>query len=121
MNYLKGQHKTITLAIISLAMSISVNAGSVDGNAVLGSMVGAGVGSAVGSSIGGKEGAIIGGGAGGALGVAVAGTKTSTPVRTSNPAVAQRVIYVDDNRDHHDHGKHKGHYKKHKGHGYDRD
>lgn len=98
--------KTITLAIVTLAMAASVNAGNVDGSAVLGSMVGAGVGSAVGSSIGGKEGAIIGGGAGGALGAAVGSTKESS----------SRVIYVDDR--HHDNGKHKGEYK-HRGH--DRD
>ena len=102
--------KTITLSIAALAMTASLNAGSVDGNAVLGSMVGAGVGSAVGSVIGGKEGAIIGGGAGGALGAAAGSTRTGTH---------EKVIYVDDDREHHDHGKHKGHYKKHRGH--DRD
>lgn len=98
--------KTITLVIVTLAMAASVNAGNVDGSAVLGSMVGAGVGSAVGSSIGGKEGAIIGGGAGGALGAAV-GSKESS----SRTITHERVIYVD--RDHHDNGKHKGHYKHH--------
>lgn len=109
--------KTITLIMVGLAMTASLNAGNVDGSAVLGSMVGAGVGSAVGSSIGGKEGAIIGGGAGGALGAAVGSSKTSTSGRTTNTVVHEKVIYVDEG--HHDNGKHKGQYKNRKGH--DRD
>jgi outer membrane lipoprotein SlyB len=112
--------KTIILTMASLVMAASLNAGSIDGNAVLGSMVGAGVGSAVGSSIGGKEGAIIGGGAGGALGAAVGSSKTSTPARTTNTAVQQREVYVDEHR-YHDNGKHKGHDKHREGHGRDRD
>lgn len=113
--------KTITVSMVSLAIAVSLNAGNVDGSAVLGSMVGAGVGSAVGSAIGGKEGAIIGGGAGGALGAAAGSSKTSTQTRTTNTAVVhEKVIYVEDgDRDHHDHGKHKGHYKRDKGHGRD--
>jgi outer membrane lipoprotein SlyB len=112
--------KTRILTMASLAMAASLNAGSIDGNAVLGSMVGAGVGSAVGSSIGGKEGAIIGGGAGGALGAAVGSSKTSTPARTTNTTVVnEKVIYVDRDRDYHDNGKHKGHDKHREGH--DRD
>lgn len=106
---------------IVLTAGMTLQAGQIDGNAVLGSMVGAGVGSAVGSAIGGKEGAIIGGGAGGALGAAAGSSKTSTQTRTTNTAVVhEKVIYVEDgDRDHHDHGKHKGHYKRDKGHGRD--
>ena len=110
--------KKIGLTIMALVVAATVNAGDVDGSAVLGSMVGAGVGSAVGSSIGGKEGAIIGGGAGGALGAAVGSSRTSTQGRTNTTVVNERVIYVNDD-DRHDNRKHKGKYKKHKG--YDRD
>lgn len=106
--------KKISLTIVALFAAVTVNAGNVDGSAVLGSMVGAGVGSAVGSSIGGKEGAIIGGGAGGALGAAVGSTKESS----SRTVTRERVIYVDGDRDHRDNGKHKGHYKHH---GHDQD
>lgn len=107
--------KNITFIMASLLIAGTVNAGNVDGSAVLGSMVGAGVGSAVGSAIGGKEGAIIGGGAGGALGAAAGSTKSSTRIVSER----ERVVYVDGDREHHDHGKHKGHYKRHKGHGRD--
>lgn len=113
--------KKISLTIVALLTAATVSAGEIDGNAVVGSMIGAGVGSAVGSSIGGKEGAIIGGGAGGALGAAVGSSKTSTQGST-NVVTRERVIYVEGDDDH-DNGKHKGHYKRYKdkGKGYDRD
>lgn len=95
--------KKISLILTALALTLS--AGSVDTNAVLGSMVGAGVGSAVGSATGGKTGAIIGGGAGGAIGAAIGSNQTQKE--------STRVVYVDsdDHHHHHDNGKHKGHYK----------
>ncbi len=99
--------KTKSTLILSVMLAVSVNAGEIDGGAVVGSMVGAGVGSAVGSATGGKNGAIIGGGVGGALGAAVGSSnkQTTTTVRD------ERVVYVD--REHHDNGKHKGQYKHH--------
>lgn len=94
--------KKISLILTALALTLS--AGSVDTNAVLGSMVGAGVGSAVGSATGGKTGAIIGGGAGGAIGAAIGSNQTQKE--------STKVVYVDsDDHHHHDNGKHKGHYK----------
>lgn len=95
----------LTLALSAiLTASVNMNAGEIDGGAVLGSVVGAAAGSAIGSANGGKNGAIIGGGVGGALGAAVGSShKQSTVVRE------EKVIYVD--REYHDNGKHKGHHK----------
>lgn len=107
--------KKISLTIVALLAAATVNAGNIDGSAVIGSMAGAGVGSALGSAIGGKDGAIIGGGAGGALGAVLGSIRTTT--QRSTTVVNERVIYADDR--HHDNGKHKGHYKHHEGH--DRD
>lgn len=92
----------LTLALSAiLAASVNMNAGEIDGGAVLGSVVGAAAGSAIGSANGGKNGAIIGGGVGGALGAAVGSShKQNTVVREG---------YVD--REYHDNGKHKGHHK----------
>lgn len=115
--------KQSMMILAALVTAVTVNASNVDGNAVLGSMVGAGVGSAVGSAVGGREGAIIGGGAGGALGAAAGSSKTTTVQRTnatSTTVVREKVIYVDEDR-YHDNGKHKGQYKHHKKHGHDRD
>jgi outer membrane lipoprotein SlyB len=95
------------LILASLVSSLTLYAGSVDTNAVLGSMIGAGVGSAVGSAAGGKEGAIIGGGAGGAIGAAVGSNQT----QKQSVAVVNRSRNCDDGRYHRDNGKHKGHHK----------
>ena len=99
--------KKISLTIATLLVTATMNAGDIDGSAVLGSMVGAGVGSAVGSSVGGRNGAIIGGGAGGALGAAIGSTERTT----TRTVVNERVVYVDDDRRYYDNGKHKGHRK----------
>lgn len=104
--------KTTLVLSGMLAAAVSLNAGQIDGNAVLGSAIGAAAGTAVGSAVGGKDGAIIGGGVGGALGAA-AGSRDE-PSRTSG---STRVIVGDDDYHdgRHDNGLHKGHYKrKHK-------
>lgn len=112
------QHKLVISFIAALFIVTGVQAGEVDGSAVLGSMVGAGVGSAVGSASGGKEGAIIGGGVGGAIGAAVGSKNTST--RSS--VTTQRVIALEEDDDgHRDNGKHKGHYKSKNKHNKGRD
>ncbi|MDD5717886.1 MAG: glycine zipper domain-containing protein [Sulfuricurvum sp.] len=105
--------KKVTLAAVTLIVSMTMHAGNVDGSAVVGSALGAAAGSAIGSATGGKEGAVIGGGLGGALGAAVGSSKTS-----AQPAVRvqEKVIYVEGRsensyREHHDNGKHKGQYK----------
>ena len=99
--------KNVALVFASLVSSSMLYAGSVDTNAVLGSMIGAGVGSAVGSAAGGKEGAIIGGGAGGAIGAAIGSNQT----QKQSIAVANGGRNCDDSRYHRDNGKHKGHRK----------
>lgn len=103
--------------ILSGILVLNLNAGQVDGDAVLGSAIGAAVGSAVGSAAGGKEGAVIGGGIGGAVGAA-AGSNERSVQPSGRVIVDQRVapyntsVYVEGRGDR---GKHKGHYKhKHK-------
>lgn len=97
----------------ALVFGCNLNAGQIDGNAVLGSAIGAAVGSAVGSAAGGKEGAVIGGGIGGAIGAA-AGSNDRSVQPSGRVIVDQRVVsgqnvmIVDDRRNN---GKHKGHYK----------
>lgn len=115
--------KKISLIVVALVVSGTIHANGIDGNAVLGSMVGAGVGSAVGSSAGGRDGAIIGGGVGGALGAAIGSsnqnTRSGTRVVTQERVITRdRVVYVDD---HHDNGRHRGHYKDKHRHGHGRD
>ena len=92
--------------LVFVAASVFVNAGEIDGKAVLGSAVGAAAGSAIGSAAGGKEGAIIGGGLGGAVGAAVGSSESKTQTKV---VTKEKVIYVE--KDHHDNGKHKGHHK----------
>jgi outer membrane lipoprotein SlyB len=84
------------------AAAVSLQAGQIDGSAVLGSAIGAAAGSAVGSAVGGKEGAVIGGGIGGAVGAAAGSKESSTQ---------SRVVEYDDHRGHRDNGLHKGHHK----------
>lgn len=103
--------KSVKIMVIAgmLTATASLNAGQVDGSAVLGSAIGAAAGTAIGSAAGGKDGAIIGGGIGGALGAAAG--SNSEPVHTSG---STRVIVRDDYDGRHDNGKHKGHYKQHR-------
>ncbi len=112
--------KTKSTLILSVLLAASINAGEIDGNAVIGSMVGAGVGTAVGSAAGGKDGAIIGGGVGGALGAAIGSKDTpktsAAPVQTKTQVITkEKVIYVE-KEGRGDKGKHKGHHKKHRKH-----
>jgi len=103
--------KSVKIMVVAgmLAATASLNAGQVDGSAVLGSAIGAAAGTAIGSAAGGKDGAIIGGGIGGALGAAAG--SNNEPSRTSGSA---RVIVEDDYDGRHDNGKHKGHRKQHR-------
>lgn len=106
--------KSKTTLVLSgiLAAAVSLNAGQIDGNAVLGSAIGAAAGTAVGSAVGGKDGAIIGGGVGGALGAA-AGSRDE-PSRTS---ASTRVVVADSySEGHRDNGLHRGHHKHKHGH-----
>lgn len=97
----------------ALVVGVSVHAGDVDGNAVLGSVIGAAAGSAIGSATGGKEGAVIGGGIGGAIGAA-AGSRQGSGQASGRVIVDERVVsgqnmmIIDDR---HDNGRHRGHYK----------
>lgn len=102
---------TVTLLAV---LAMPSWAGSIDGNAVVGGALGGAAGAAIGSAVGGRDGAIIGGAVGGATGTAL-----MTNDRRQTRVVRQReVVYVDD---HHDNGRHRGHYKeKHRhGHGYE--
>jgi outer membrane lipoprotein SlyB len=103
--------KSTLIVSLMLAAAVNVSAGQIDGGAVVGSMVGAGVGSAVGSATGGKNGAIIGGGVGGALGAAVGSKETTRS--TTQVVTREKVVYVDQDREHHDNGRHEGHHKHH--------
>ena len=98
----------MALYLVSI-LSVPAMAAGVDGDAVIGGALGGAAGAAIGSAVGGRDGAIIGGGIGGATGAAVltSGKKTER-VRE------REVVYVHDD-DHHDNGRHLGHYKqKHK-------
>ncbi|HSO06964.1 MAG TPA: hypothetical protein VLW45_06975 [Pelomicrobium sp.] len=97
------KHQLIALATLT-ALSFPVFAGDIDGGAVLGGAIGGGAGAAVGSAIGGKEGAIIGGAIGGGAGAAIGSSATK-----EKTVVKEKVIYVE--KDHHDNGLHRGHYK----------
>lgn len=97
--------------LMLVAMGIMVVAASmakaVDSDAILGGALGGGAGAAIGSALGGRDGAIIGGAVGGATGVAVATSdRKREPVRVRN-----EVVYVQDDHDHHDNGRHLGHNK----------
>lgn len=101
------------LALLALCAA-SAQAGSIDGNAVIGGALGGGAGAAIGSAVGGRDGAIIGGAVGGATGTAL----MANDRRQTRVVREREVVYVDD---HHDNGRHRGHYKeKHRhGRGYD--
>jgi outer membrane lipoprotein SlyB len=97
------KHRMITLATLAV-LAAPVYAGDIDGGAVIGGAIGGGAGAAVGSAIGGKQGAIIGGAVGGGAGAAIGSSTTQ-----QKTVVKEKVIYVED--DHHDNGRHLGHYK----------
>ncbi|MBZ0104226.1 MAG: hypothetical protein K8H84_01220 [Sulfuricella denitrificans] len=103
----------LTVLALLVVCAVPAQAGSIDGNAVIGGALGGGAGAAVGSAIGGRDGAIIGGAIGGA-----AGSAAMTSGR-NEPRARQREVYYEDGR--HDNGLHRGHYKeKHRhGHGHD--
>ncbi|WP_294892899.1 MULTISPECIES: glycine zipper domain-containing protein [unclassified Sulfuricurvum] len=112
---MNAKKKIIVTGIFAAA--VSLQAGQIDGSAVLGSAIGAAAGSAVGSAVGGKEGAVIGGGIGGAVGAAAGSSDSSVQQRTGGSVVAARVVGDDEYRGHRDNGLHKGHHKhKHKHH-----
>lgn len=97
------------LALLAVLAS-PAQAGSVDGNAVIGGALGGGTGAAIGSAVGGRDGAILGGAIGGAAGAAVmTSDRNETRVRT-------REVYYDDR---HDNGRHRGHNKHRHGRGHD--
>jgi outer membrane lipoprotein SlyB len=104
--------RTLVLGILLSAISVPAFAGSIDGNAVLGGALGGAAGAAVGSAVGGRDGAIIGAGVGGAAGAAI-----TTSDRRTERVREREVVYVDD--DHHDNGRHLGHYKHKHRHGDD--
>ena len=97
--------------LLASTLSVPAIAGGINGDAVIGGALGGAAGAAIGSAVGGRNGAIIGGGLGGATGAAVA-TSGQRDERTR-----REVVYVDD--DHHDNGRHRGHYKRHHGHDHD--
>lgn len=102
---------------IALFLAASANAYAVDGGAVVGGAVGGAAGAAVGYNLGGQNGAILGAAIGGATGAAVGSSNAAPAVQTAPVKVVpvQRVSSDDEERDHHDHGKHRGHDKQ-KGH-----
>jgi hypothetical protein len=93
----------VTGLALLVVFASSAQAGSIDGNAVLGGALGGGAGAAVGSAIGGREGAIIGGAIGGAAGTAAMASDRR------EPRVRQSEVYYDDDR--HDNGRHRGQHK----------
>ncbi|MFZ5558210.1 MAG: hypothetical protein ACOZDY_16075 [Pseudomonadota bacterium] len=105
------KYRMLILATSAL-LAAPVYAGDIDGGAVLGGAIGGGAGAAVGSAIGGKEGAIIGGAIGGGAGAAIGSSATS-----EKTVVREKVIYVE--KDRHDNGLHRGHYKNKKRHKHD--
>lgn len=95
---------TLLAGLASAAMFASASDGYIDGRAVLGGAIGGGAGAAVGSAVGGRNGAIIGSAVGAATGVAIA-----------TPQVRETHIVHEywGEHEHHDHGRHLGHYKHH--------
>jgi outer membrane lipoprotein SlyB len=96
----------MVLAMGVLAVA-ATTAKAMDSDAILGGALGGGAGAAIGSAVGGRDGAIIGGAVGGAAGVAVA----TSDRRRETVRVRRDVVYVQDDHDHHDNGRHLGHYK----------
>lgn len=102
--------KILMLLAMGVLVVSATTAKAMDSDAILGGALGGGAGAAIGSAVGGRDGAIIGSAVGGAAGAAVA----TSDRRRESVMVRKEVIYVDDH-DHHDNGRHLGHYKnKHK-------
>lgn len=105
--------KVLMLLAMGVLVVAATTAKAMDSDAILGGALGGGAGAAIGSAVGGRDGAIIGSAVGGAAGVAVA----TSDRRRENVRVRKEVVYVQDDRDHYDNGRHLGHYKnKHKKH-----
>lgn len=105
--------KILMLVVMGVLVVAASTAKAMDSDAILGGALGGGAGAALGSAMGGRDGAIIGGAVGGAAGVAVA----TSDRRRETVRVRKEVVYVDDN-DHHDNGRHRGHYKNKDRHGH---
>ncbi|MHB8167837.1 MAG: hypothetical protein ACYDDT_13870 [Sulfuricella sp.] len=108
--------------LMVLAMGVLVvsatTAKAMDSDAILGGALGGGAGAAIGSAVGGRDGAIIGSAVGGAAGVAVA----TSDRRRGTVRMRKEVVYLHDDDDYHDNGRHLGHYKyKHKHDRHDHD
>lgn len=103
--------KILMLLAMGVLVVSATTAKAMDGDAILGGALGGGAGAAIGSAMGGRDGAIIGGAVGGAAGVAVA----TSDRKRETVSVRKEVIYVQDDHDHYDNGRHLGQYKnKHK-------
>jgi len=103
--------KVLMLLVMGVLVVSATTAKAMDSDAILGGALGGGAGAAIGSAMGGRDGAMIGSAVGGAAGVAMA----TSDRRRANVRVRKEIIYVQDDHDHHDNGRHLGHYKdKHK-------
>ncbi len=106
--------KVLMLLAMGVLVVSATTAKAMDSDAILGGALGGGAGAAIGSAMGGRDGAMIGGAVGGAAGVAVA----TSDRRRETVRVRKEVVYVQGDHDHHDNGRHLGHYKnKYKKHG----
>jgi len=99
--------KVLMLLVMGVLVVSATTAKAMDSEAILGGALGGGAGAAIGSAVGGHDGAIIGGAIGGAAGVAVA----TSDRRRETVRVRKEVVYVQNAHDHHDNGRHRGHYK----------
>jgi len=109
--------KILMLIAMGVLAVSATTAKAMDSDAILGGALGGGAGAAIGSAVGGRDGAIIGSAVGGAAGVAVA----TSDRRRENVRVRKEVVYLHDDDDHHDNGRHLGHYKNKHRHGHDHD
>lgn len=99
--------KILMLVVMGVLVVAASTAKAMDSDAILGGALGGGAGAAIGSAMGGRDGAIIGSAIGGATGVAVA----TSDRKRETVRVRKEVVYVQDDYDHHDNGRHRGHYK----------
>lgn len=92
-----------------------------DAGAVVGGGVGGAVGAAIGQDMNGRNGAILGAAIGGATGAAIGTSHTrSQPVQVQERVVTRNnVVYVRDDGDRHDNGRHRGWHKRHHKHHHD--
>jgi len=105
--------KVLMLLAMGVLVVSATTAKAMDSEAILGGALGGGAGAAIGSAMGGRNGAMIGSAVGGAAGVAVA----TSDRRRENIRARKEVVYVQDDHDHHDNGRHLGHYKDNHNHG----